>query len=142
MLARIAGWDGGAADQDEARKTASIGGRDYGQPITYTIAVRGLTTTVQLTDEVPAGLSYLPGSLTATVGTVTETDAPILRWSGVLSPAPVVTVTYAVTVSTAESRRITNTATIVASGYETITSTAAIIANAKTVFLPLAVRNH
>jgi hypothetical protein len=51
-------------------------------------------------------------------------------------------VTYAVTVNTTESRRITNTATIVASGYETITSTASIIANAKFVHLPLALRNH
>jgi uncharacterized repeat protein (TIGR01451 family) len=140
MLARIAGWDGGAVDQGGARKRASIGGRGYGQPITYTIAVQGLTTTVQLTDEVPAGLSYLPGSLTATLGTVTDTDAPTLRWSGVLSPTPVVTVTYAVTVNTVESRRITNTATIVASGHETITSTASIVANAKILHLPLAVR--
>jgi uncharacterized repeat protein (TIGR01451 family) len=140
MLARIAGWDGGEVDQGEARKTASIGESGYGQPITYTIAIQGLTTAVQLTDEVPAGLSYLPGSLTATVGTVTDTDAPTLRWSGVLSPTPVVTVTYAVTVNTAESRRITNTATIVASGYQTITSTAAIIANPQTLYLPLVMR--
>jgi uncharacterized repeat protein (TIGR01451 family) len=142
MLARIAGWDGGAVDQGQARKTASTGAPGYGQPVTYTIAIQGLTTTVQLTDEVPAGLSYLPGSLIATVGTVTDTDAPILRWSGVLSPNPVVTVTYAVTVNTAEARYITNTATIVASGYDTITSTAAIIANPQTVYLPLAMRNH
>jgi uncharacterized repeat protein (TIGR01451 family) len=142
MLARIAGWDGGEVDQAEARKMASIGGRGFGQPVTYTIAVRGITTTVQLTDQVPAGLSYLPGTLTATMGTVTDTGAPTLRWLGVLSSTPLVTITYAVTVNTTESRRITNTATIVASGHETITSTASIVANAKLVHLPLAVRNH
>jgi hypothetical protein len=114
----------------------------FGQPVTYTITVQGFTTTVHLTDEVPAYLSYLPGTLTATLGTVTDTQAPTLHWSGVLSPTPVVTVSYAVTVNTAESAYITNTAIITAPGYETLTSTTAIVANPKTLYLPLVVRNH
>jgi uncharacterized repeat protein (TIGR01451 family) len=142
MLARLAGWDGGVVDEGEARKITSTGMPAHGQTVTYTIAIQDLTTTVDLTDEVPAGLSYLPDTLTATVGTVTDTDAPTLRWSGVLTPTPAVTVTYAVTVSTAETQLITNTATIVASGYPTITTTAAIIANAHTYYLPLVVRNN
>ena len=142
MLARLAGWGGGVVDEGEARKIASTGMPVYGQTVTYTIAVEGLATTVHLTDEVPTGLSYLPGTLTATVGTVTDTNAPTLRWSGVLSPTPAVTVTYAATVNTAETQLITNTATIVASGYQTITSTAAIIANAHTVYLPLVMRKN
>jgi uncharacterized repeat protein (TIGR01451 family) len=142
MLARLAGWDGGLGDEGEAQKTASTGTAMYGQTVTYTIAVQGLTTSVDLTDEVPTGLSYLPGTLSATVGTVTDTDAPILRWSGVLSPTPAVTVPYAVTVNTSETQLITNTATIVASGYEPITSTAAIIANAHAKILPLVMRNY
>ena len=142
MLARLAGWDGGTADEGEAEKTVSAKTAMYGQTVIYTIAVKGLTTTVDLTDEVPTGLSYVPGTLTATVGTVTDTDAPILRWSGVLSPTPAVTVTYAVTVNIAETQLITNTAAIVASGHEPITSTAAIIANAHAKILPLVMRNY
>jgi uncharacterized repeat protein (TIGR01451 family) len=142
MLARIAGWDGGVVGKGEAQKTASTVGPDYGQPVTYTITIQGITTTVQLTDEVPADLSYLPGTFTATMGTVTDTGAPTLRWSGVLSPTPVVTVTYAVTLNTTESKRITNTATVNASGYDTITTTASIIANPETLHLPLLARNH
>ena len=137
MLARIAGWDEAAVDEGDAQKIASTAAPVHGQTVTYTIAVRGITTTVQLSDEVPTGLSYVPGTLAATVGTVIDTNAPTLRWSGVLTPTPSVTVTYAVTVNTAEAQLITNTAAVVASGYQTITSTAAIIANAHAVYLPL-----
>lgn len=142
LWGRLAGWDGGVVDEGDARKTASIGTPQHGQTVTYTIAVQGLTTTVHLTDEVPTGLSYVPGTLTATVGIADDGDAPILRWSGVLTPTPAVTVTYAVTVSTTETQLVPNTATIFASGYQTITSTAAIIANAHTVYLPLVMRSN
>ncbi|MBL7063151.1 MAG: DUF11 domain-containing protein [Anaerolineae bacterium] len=143
MMARLAGWDGNGdeVEEGEAQKTASIGAPEHGQTVTYTIVVRDITTTVNLTDVVPSGLAYVPGTLTATLGTVTDTDAPTLRWSGTLTPTPAVTVTYAVAVSTAETQVITNTATIVAPGYQTITSTATIIANAHTVYLPLSLRN-
>ena len=143
MMARLAGWDGGGEEsqEGEARKTASIGAPEHGQTVTYTIVVRDITTTVNLTDNVPTYLSYLPGTLTATLGTVTDTNAPTLRWSGTLTPTPAVTVTYAVAVSTAETQVITNTATIVAPGYQTITSTAMIIANGYTVHLPLSLRD-
>ena len=142
MLARIAGWDGGVVDEGNARKIASTGVPVYGQTVTYTIAIRGITTTIHLTDEVPTGLSYLPGTLTATVGTVIDADAPVLGWSGVLTPTPAVTVTYAVSMNTAEPQLITNTATIVASGYQTLTAITAIIANAHTVYLPLVMVNN
>jgi len=142
MLARIAGWDGGVVTEGELQKTASTGTADYGQTVTYTIAVQGITTTIHLTDNVPTGLSYLTGTLTSTIGGVDDGDAPTLRWSGLLTPTPAVTITYAVTVSTTETRLISNTATIFASGYETITSTATLIANAYTVHLPLILRNQ
>jgi len=129
MMARLAGWDEDVIEEGEAQKTASTQTAMHGQTVTYTIVVRDITTTVNLTDQVPEGLSYLSDTLTATLGTVTDTDAPTLRWSGTLTPTPAVTVTYAVAVSTAETQVITNTATIVAPGYQTLTSTAMIIAN-------------
>jgi uncharacterized repeat protein (TIGR01451 family) len=141
LWARLAGWDGGVADEGGARKTASTAAPRHGQTVTYTIAVQGLTTTVHLTDEVPPGLSYIPGTLTATGGIADDGDVPILRWSGALTPTPAVSVTYAVTVSTTETQLVTNTATIVAPGYQTITSTAAIIVNPRTVYLPLVMRS-
>jgi uncharacterized repeat protein (TIGR01451 family) len=139
MMARLAGWDGSVAEGGELRKSASTGSPVNGETLTYTIGIRGITTTVQLTDEVPVGLSYLPGSLTATMGTVTDTLAPTLHWSGNLSATPAVTITYAVSVSitTTTPQVIANTAIAAALGHQPITSTALIIVNGHTVHLPL-----
>jgi len=141
MMARLAGWDGNGAETGEAHKTASIGAPEHGQTVTYTIVVRDITTTVNLTDNVPTYLSYLPGTLTATLGTVTDTNAPTLNWSGTLTPTPAVTVTYAVTVNTTGTHVVTNTVVIAAPGYQTLTSTATIIANGYTLHLPLSLRD-
>ncbi len=145
MAARLAGWEG-PEEQSESQKAASTGTAQFGQTVTYTIVVQDLTApltaTVYLTDVVPPGLAYVPGTLAATAGTVDDSGAPTLRWSGALTPAPVVTVTYAVTVSTAVPQAITNTAVIAAPGYQTITRTAMIIANGYTIYLPLLMRNN
>jgi uncharacterized repeat protein (TIGR01451 family) len=133
-------------DLTPSYKAVSSPYADYGERITYTVAISNatgpLTRAVFLTDTVQDGLAYVPGTLTATVGTVNDGDAPTLRWSGTLTPTPAVTVTYAVTVSTTETRLITNTATIVVPGYESVTATTALIANAYTVYLPLVLRDN
>ncbi len=144
MMARLAGWDGGVIAGGAAAKSASTPTPAEGETVTYTVVAQGFTSTVQLTDHVPTGLSYLPGTLTATLGTVDDGEAPTLRWSGVLSPTPAVTVTYAVTVNhytvgtITLPRIISNTAIVAASGYEPISSTATIIVNAYNVYLPAA----
>ena len=128
LWARLAGWDGGT--QTGSQKTASTEAAVYGDTITYTITIGDLgaplTATVDLTDEVPTGLSYVPGTLTATGGAIDDVGAPTLRWSGVLTPTPAVTVTYAVTVSASSPQTITNTAFIAAEGYAPITRTATV----------------
>lgn len=148
MMARLAGWDGDTVEGGDLQKIASTATPAEGETISYTLFVRGFTTTVQLTDLVPSGLSYLTGTLSATGGTVDDDNPPTLRWSGTLSPTPVVTVTYAVTVnhtSTGSNNLpsvIRNTATAVAPGYETITSTATIIVNGHNSYLPLVMREE
>jgi uncharacterized repeat protein (TIGR01451 family) len=147
LWARLAGW-GGAGSQ----MTASTEVAFPGDTITYTIVVQDvgapLTATVYLTNVLPTGLSYIPGSITATAGTVNDDTPPLLgldalapatmnavnapaattlRWSGVLTPTPVVTVTYAVTVSATTRQTITNTAIIAAPGYAPITRTTAVV---------------
>jgi uncharacterized repeat protein (TIGR01451 family) len=123
MMARVAGWSGAGP-----QKTASTETAIHSQAVTYTIVVRDtgapLTATIYLTDEVPLGLSYVPGTITATAGTATDTNAPFLYWSGVLTPTPVVTVTYAVTVSAIAPQAVTNSAVVVVPGYSPITRTA------------------
>jgi len=125
-------------------KAASTGLPQYGQTVTYTITIQDitpLTTTVYLTDVVPAGLSYIPDTLTATAGLVTDTMAPTLTWSGVLSPTPVVTITYAVTVITDTPQVISNSVVIAAQGCEPVTRTATLLANGIETFLPVIMKN-
>jgi uncharacterized repeat protein (TIGR01451 family) len=124
----------------------------YGEQVTYTIVVNNgtgpLSAAVLLTDTVLGGLSYVSGTLTATTGTVDEANAPTLRWSGVLTPTPVATVTYAAIVTHVVSgtgtivlpQIITNTAIIAVPGYAPIIRTATLRTNWQRVYLPLVMR--
>jgi uncharacterized repeat protein (TIGR01451 family) len=126
-----------------SQKTASAQTARFGDVITYTVVVRDLsaplTATVYLTDALPSGVTYVPGTLSATAG-ITGANPPTLTWTGTLSPATVVTVTYAVTVSTSDPQVIANNAAITVPGYETITRTATVRANWLSVYLPLVTR--
>ncbi|MBN2390304.1 MAG: DUF11 domain-containing protein [Anaerolineae bacterium] len=129
LWARLAGWDGGISAL-EASKAVSQAEATPGETITYTVAIQASRTpptgTVTLNDTVPAGLAYIPGTLTATSGAVDDVAAPDLTWTGLLTPTPAVTVTYAVTVATTEWRSITNTVVIVTEGQEPLTRTATV----------------
>ena len=100
-----------------------------------------MSDTVTLTDTVPNGLIYVSGTLTSTTGVVSEAAAPSLYWSGVLSPTPVVTVTYAATVDTGEAEVIINNAVIASSGFQPVTRTATILANPHRLYLPVVRRD-
>jgi len=125
-------------------KQASQSAPDFGETITYTIVVHNigaaLTDTVRVTDVVPIGLAYIPGSFTTTLGFINASTAPTLRWSGVITDAPIVTLTYAVTVTAAGTQVISNTAVIDAGTFGLLQRHAVIVANGYAVFLPL-IRN-
>lgn len=129
---------------DLSTKTASLIAPRFGQRVAYIIAIRSngdLTNTVYLTDTVPRGLAYVPHTLTASTGTSNDSAAPTLRWSGKLTGNPVVTISYAVTVTEESARLITNTVHIEAGPAGNLERTAAIIANGRTVYLPWVTRN-
>jgi uncharacterized repeat protein (TIGR01451 family) len=154
MMARLAGWDGvvGAPDFSPSLKSAFPRYADYGEQITYMVEIRNvgalLDNTVRLTDVVPAGLAYVPGTLTATAGTVNDAEAPTLLWVGALSSTPAVTVSYVVEVTAGSPQAITNRAEVLMEpGYwgDPPVSThyyrpAAIIANPLQAMLPLVLR--
>jgi uncharacterized repeat protein (TIGR01451 family) len=132
-------------DLASSEKTVSRSSARQGERITYTIAVRNqtgpLSLTAFLTDTIPTGLVYVPGTLTTTTGTPNDSNAPTLRWSGVLSPTPNITLTFAVTVTSTQPEAITNAAIIAASGYAPITRIVAVVVNPYQVYLPLVTRN-
>jgi uncharacterized repeat protein (TIGR01451 family) len=157
MMARLAGWGGivtSLPDLTPSYKAVSIPFADYGQLVTYTVAIRSAlgpsTATVSALDSVPVGLLYVQGSLAATAGVADDAGAPSLTWSGVLTPQPAVTLTYVTTVAPASDgsatlalpRVITNTVVIQAGGNDPLTRTAILRTDWLRVFLPLAVQNH
>ena len=146
LWASIAGWNAPEAQLDLS-PSIQIGwpiSVQMGDTLTYTIQIindtGALTNTVHLTDTVPAGLVYIPASLTASSGVVDDSNAPDLAWTGVLTPTPTITITYGVTVTAAAPQFITNTATIQSPGYDSIERSAAIIANGFHIYLPLVYR--
>ena len=144
LLARLAGWDGATQQPPTSNKTASQPNPQTNQVVTYTIQLQGLslppTVTVSLTDVVPLGLSYIPGTLKASSG-ITTAVAPTLNWSGVLSPTPIVTITYATLVTTTARTAIVNTAHVSAPGYTAVPLNATIIANGYSSYLPIVMKN-
>jgi uncharacterized repeat protein (TIGR01451 family) len=128
-------------DFSASTKFASPTTAHFNDTITYTIVIRNhgklLTETIRLTDTVPIGLSYVPGTLASTAGIIDDSDVSLLRWSGVLSDTPIVTLTYAVMVTTASSQLISNTAVIAGESIGMLQCQATIIVNGHTVFLPL-----
>ncbi len=133
------------SDLSASAKTVSSSTPQFGQRVTYTITIRNsgssFADTVHLTDTVPAGLAYVPGTLTASQGVPDDSAAPTLYWSGVLGDTSVVTITYAVTVTEASARFITNTAHIEAGSAGSLECNAGILVNGKTVYLPLVMRS-
>jgi uncharacterized repeat protein (TIGR01451 family) len=128
-----------------SRSTAFAGDR-----LTYTIHLVNtgvpMTYTVTLTDVVPADLAYVPGTLTATSGIASSVSAPTLHWSGVFSPASIVTITYAVTVTYGKGstlilpKVIANNAVVAVSGYQPFTLTARVVSPPYATYLPVVMR--
>ncbi|PJF45476.1 MAG: hypothetical protein CUN48_18690, partial [Candidatus Thermofonsia Clade 3 bacterium] len=83
--------------------------------------------TVQAEISVPNALTYLPQSLQATAGAVSDAAAPLLRWQGVLGAGQAVTVTYQTTLNSGASGVVTTVAQINAPNLSTLTRSAALV---------------
>jgi uncharacterized repeat protein (TIGR01451 family) len=112
-----------------------------GASITYTIVLRNtgalLTDTLHLTDTLPIGLAYVSSTFTSTSGTIDDSFAPTLRWSGTLSATPAVTLTYRALITETLSRVIINTAQVNAGTAGQFQLSTAIIVNGSSIYLPL-----
>ncbi|TET52482.1 MAG: DUF11 domain-containing protein, partial [Anaerolineales bacterium] len=142
MMARIAGWSG----PGESLKSSSTITAVTGETVTYTVVLQNLSapiaSTIYLTDTLPSALGYVGGTLTATAGLWSDAGWPTLTWSGTLSPTPVVTITYAATVTTAAPLVVENAAEIFAPGHVTTTLTSTIIINPWQAYLPIVFRDY
>lgn len=117
---------------------------DHGDIINYTLRLvrtgLPLTSTVRVTDVVPSGLRYLPGTLFATHGTIDETDAPTLHWTGLLSDTTTARIGYSVRVLEEDPSAITNSATVNAGVVGRLTLSEPVIVNGYKFFLQFLAR--
>ncbi len=131
-------------DLSPSTKSAAPQVAPTGGVITYTLVIRNqgapLTGTARLTDTLPAGLSYRPGTLHATLGTVDASAAPTLYWAGTLGATRVVTLTYAVTVDTSASQALINTAWLADGAGGVLARSATVFPNGQALYLPLVLK--
>lgn len=96
-----------------------------------------LTHTVRLTDVIPPGLTYIPGSLTATHGVPDDSQAPLLRWTGFLSETDLVDISYEVGVTESATLLIPNPSIIDMASTGPITRSVTVLVNGEEMYLPL-----
>jgi uncharacterized repeat protein (TIGR01451 family) len=132
-------------DLSGSTKQASIVAVRTGDVVTYRIVLANsggpVTSTLFVTDTLPAGLAYRPGSVTATSGIVNSSQLPTITWQ---SSPPIrfpITLTYAVTVSSASTLAIKNVAVIDPVIGQPFERSAVILVNPYKMYLPLVLRN-
>jgi uncharacterized repeat protein (TIGR01451 family) len=101
---RLADVNGPSPNLSTSAKQASTPSADPSEVVRYTISLTNtggavIDAPVYVTDTVPAGLDYVPGSLTASHGTWDDASAPTLSWQGNLNASSYITITYQVTVT-------------------------------------------
>lgn len=115
-IRRLADVNGPTVNLSASVKTVSTPHADPLEVVTYTLRIEnrgGLANqTAWLTDTLPVGLSYLPGSLQATQGTTNDANAPMLTWQGSLAVSRVITVTYQAQVNAGVSGSLVNQAVL------------------------------
>ena len=97
-------------------KWVSTPSADPLEVVTYTIHINNTGVLVDrqigVSDIIPSGLEYIPGSLQASHGLTDDLAAPTLVWQGNLDTSPQITITYQVSVTGAVQGSIINVATV------------------------------
>jgi uncharacterized repeat protein (TIGR01451 family) len=134
-----------APDFSGSAKLASIYGAHEGDVVTYSIVLSNsggpVTSTVLLTDVLPDGVDYKPGTFTATSGIVNATQLPTVTWRSSVTDAFPVTLTFAVTVSASSTLAVKNTVVIDPLVSPPLERSAVIIVDPYKVYLPIVLRD-
>ena len=138
-------------DLSTSSKATSKGTVSTGESVTYTIRIVNtgglLTTTVRMTDTLPAGLEYITGTLTATPGTVWVPPGTVglppgstIYWQGNLSNTSSAEIRFRVLVTADDTEALVNTAEIDDGQGSVIRRSAIVIVNGVSVYLPMILR--
>jgi uncharacterized repeat protein (TIGR01451 family) len=103
-----------------SNKQANTAHANPGETIQYTITLvnssNSTASNLHLEDVLPAGLSYIPLSLTATSGVANASQAPRLVWDGSVNPNSTVTIQYQANVQAGVQGSLVNSAVLTGSG--------------------------
>lgn len=122
----------------DSQVIGSLFSAEHGDIATFSIHVSSMTPIdemVTLTNTLPAGITYLPGSLISTSGTAIEHHG-VIQWSGVLPENLMVDISYQVTVDTNQPQFIINSVMIDTTIEGILVREAYLFANTNPVFLP------
>jgi len=117
-----------------------------GDTLAYTITLSNTgaadASTVSVKDPIPANTTYVPGSASATSGTITDTEG--IQWTGSVAANGSVAITFQVAIDTdlTEPMAIVNTATIDDGVNPAFERRAVTIVNGHSVYLPLIMKGH
>ena len=104
------------SDLTQSRKFPNTKWADPGETITYTIKLikqqGSLVVPAMMTDTLPSSLEYIPGTLTASSGSVNDTYFPNLTWTGQLTTGVTTTIRYQASILPTMQGSIHNTAII------------------------------
>jgi uncharacterized repeat protein (TIGR01451 family) len=131
-------WRNGMAAQSASlRKQVSRVTADFGNTLAYTLTLIGSGAPITLTDAIPAGAAYVPGSASSQprFGAVLSGTTGI-TWTGTLTAAEALQVTFALTVTASGPQAIVNRARL-DDGQGMLERTATTIANGLEVYLPV-----
>ena len=126
------------------RKTVNRSAVASGTPVIYTIALdnesEGNFDDVRVTDALPPTLTYIPGSLSATAGSVAYANG-VISWNGPVNISGIVTITFGATVSqTAPVGTTIINSAVISEGGMTNTRSAKILVDSRGVYLPMIMR--
>jgi uncharacterized repeat protein (TIGR01451 family) len=129
--------NGAAAPSASLRKQVSRPTADFGNTLAYTLTLVGSGAPITLTDAIPAGAAYVAGSASAdpAFGSLVDNSTG-LTWTGTLTAAAALQVTFAATVTATDPQAIANRARL-DDGQGITERTATTIANGLEVYLPL-----
>jgi hypothetical protein len=110
-----------------------------GEVVTYTITLVGRDLPITVTDQIPPGLEYRPGSVSN--GSYNPTLGQV-EHSSTLTAGHVLEVTFGVTVTEEQTKTIVNTATVQIGADETLYPSALIFVNGRSLFLPVLLKSY
>jgi uncharacterized repeat protein (TIGR01451 family) len=131
-------WRNGMAAQSASlRKQVSRVTADFGNSLAYTLTLVGSGAPITLTDAIPAGAAYVAGSVTRnpSIGSLADNSTGI-TWTGTLTAAESLQVTFAVTITATGPQTIVNRARL-SDDQGTMERIATTIANGLEVYLPV-----